>query len=497
MAIATPYIVHRNRNFVNRSRELDILTEVHKRKASALIVVSGRRRIGKTELIEQFFIGSPILKFEGIQPESSRKRSYEAEVMYQIANCCHRLAKYLNQPAFAKLALKSWTEFFELLVPYVKTGVVILYFEEIQWLASYSDKFTAELKPFWDDVFRHNESLRIVFSGSAPSFIARQFLRESALYNRSTTHIFLDEFSLSHTREYLVPISAKETLVAQLLIGGIPEYLKTLKGRRSVLQVICKESFSKDGFFFLEHDKIFVSSLAANKHYKNIIEMLAKKSYLTREEILKSLKITSTGSISAVLQDLEDCGFIASYSPLENASATRLTRYCLKDAYLQFYYRFVHSQRARILRSKDDNVNLSKWIQKEPLDQSLGFSFERWCRFNAEMLAKAMKFDQVNYSSGAFYSRKLQSRGVQIDLMFKRDDYRLVVCEIKYSAPASPSTVLKRLRESVAIVRELHHREFAKYSVEYALIVAEEITDLSKYQDLFDHVVDLNGIMQS
>ena len=74
---------------------------------------------------------SPILKFEGIQPESSRKRSYEAEVMYQIANCCHRLAKYLNQPAFAKLALKSWTEFFELLVPYVKTGVVILYFEEI------------------------------------------------------------------------------------------------------------------------------------------------------------------------------------------------------------------------------------------------------------------------------------------------------------------------------------------------------------------------------
>lgn len=226
------------------------------------------------------------------------------------------------------------------------------------------------------------------------------------------------------------------------------------------MQVICKESFSKDGFFFLEHDKIFVSSLAANKHYKNIIEMLAKKSYLTREEILKSLKITSTGSISAVLQDLEDCGFIASYSPLENASATRLTRYCLKDAYLQFYYRFVHSQRARILRSKDDNVTLSKWIQKESLDQSLGFSFERWCRFNAEILAKAMKFDQVNYSSGAFYSRKLQSRGMEI-------------------------------------VRELHHREFAKYSVEYALIVAEEITDLSKYQDLFDHVVDLNGIMQS
>jgi uncharacterized protein len=497
MTIPNPYTVHKNPRFVNRIRELEILKNVHSRKEASLIVVSGRRRIGKTELIEQFFIGSQILKFEGIQHEISKGEKNKANEIHQISNCCHRLAKYVELPAYAKLALKNWTEFFELLVPYVRKGPVVLYFEEIQWLASYSNSFTAELKPFWDDHFRHNPELRIIFSGSAPSFIARQFLRDSALYNRSTTHIFLDEFSLANTQEYLAPISTKEALVAQLLVGGVPEYLRILRRKKSALQIVAQESFAKDGFFFLEHEKIFVSSMAANKHYRSIIELLSKNSYLSRDEILKSLKVSSTGSITKVLHDLEDCGFIMSYTPLESSTATRLTRYCVKDAYLQFYYRFVKPQRSKIMRSVDKEVVLNKWIQKEALFQSLGFAFERWSRTNAEMLARIMKFDQVNFSSGSFFSRKLQNRGVQIDLMFKRDDYRLVVCEVKYSTPSTPLSILKRMRESTAILKELHHREFAKYSVEYALIVGEEIDEIEKYQEVFDYVVDLKSLSKS
>lgn len=495
MNIASPYIVRTNKNFINRKREWQLLKEVDDRKDSAFIVVSGRRRIGKTELIEQFFKGKPILKFEGIQPEGNHARPSIADEKFQIANCCVRLAKYVDQPAIAKLTLTSWREFFEILMPYVKRKSVIVYFEEVQWLASYSDRFTAELKPFWDDELRHNSQLRLVFSGSAPSFIAKQFLRESALYNRSTTHIFLDEFELPYTKEFLDPIASKEALVAQLLVGGVPEYLKKLKTKKSVLQTIGEQSFSRDGFFFVEHEKIFVSSLAKNKHYRTIIEMLAKHHSLTREEILKQLKLTSTGSISIILKDLEDSGFIASYTPLERPESTRLTRYCLKDGYLNFYYRFLHHQRAKIIRSQEQTIVLNRWISKELLTQSLGISFERWCRFNADLLAKSMKFDQIGFSSGGFFSRKLQRRGIQIDLLYKRDDYRIVVCEIKYSAPSSPSSVFNKLQESAAILKELHHREFAKYTIQYALIVGEEITQKSKYEDLFDYVVDLNGII--
>jgi hypothetical protein len=402
----------------------------------------------------------------------------------------------VGQPALAKLAINSWSEFFEILAPIADTGSVIIYFEEVQWLASYSDRFTAELKPFWDDRFRHNPGLRFVFSGSAPSFIAKQFLRESALYNRSTTHIFLDEFELRHTKEFLDPISPKEALIAQLLVGGVPEYLKLFKSKKSILQTIGEKSFAKDGFFFLEHEKIFVSSLANNKHYRAIIEVLAKNRSLTRNDLLKHLKISSTGSLTTILNDLEDCGFIASYTPLERPESSRLTHYCLKDGYLNFYYRFIYDQRAKIMRSKDSNPTLNRWISKEQLTQSLGYSFERWCRFHADTLSKAMSFDQIGFSSGAFFSRKLQRKGVQIDLLYKREDYRLVICEIKYSTPSSSASVFNKLRESGQILKELHGREFSKYTLQYALIVGEEIPDKVKFNDLFDYVVSLSDLVK-
>jgi AAA+ ATPase superfamily predicted ATPase len=105
--ISNPYIVRPNKKFVNRTRELAILKDVHSRKSSALIIVSGRRRIGKTELIEQFFRDSKILKFEGIQSDARHRADSKKDILYQISQCCQRLAKYVDQPAMAKLNLAS------------------------------------------------------------------------------------------------------------------------------------------------------------------------------------------------------------------------------------------------------------------------------------------------------------------------------------------------------------------------------------------------------
>lgn len=491
----TPYKVRNNPKFINRERELETLRKVHALKEASIVVVSGRRRVGKTELIEQFFKDEALLKFEGIQPDVSKKRTFQEELDFQISQCCKRLAKYTNQPAFAKLSLNSWSDFFEILLPYTEKRSIILYFEEIQWLSNYSDRFTSEIKPFWDDHFRHNPKLRIIFSGSAPSFITKQFLRDSALYNRSTTHIKLEEFSLFNTHKYLSSLSEKEALTAQLLIGGIPEYLKMLKSSSSILQGLMDHSFRADGNFFTEHDKIFVSSMSDNKHYKKIIGLLASEPYLSREDILNKLEVKSNGSISAVLKDLEECGFISSYTPLGDIKATKLTRYCLKDPYLIFYYRFIYPHRSQILNA-DSNRKSTSWVSRENLQQTLGYAFERWCRLNPYLIAKCMKFDQIGFKSGAYFSRKLSTKGIQIDLLFQRDDYRLVVCEVKYTTPTSANSVFQKLQESATILKELHKKEFNKYSIEYALITGDEILDKAKYNNYFDHVVDLSMLME-
>jgi hypothetical protein len=106
-----------------------------------------------------------------------------------------------------------------------------------------------------------------------------------------------------------------------------------------------------------------------------------------------------------------------------------------------------------------------------------------------------MHFDQISFSSGAYFSRKIEKQGVQIDLLFKRADFRLVVCEIKYSAPASASKVANELLDKAKILKELHPKEFKKYSIELALIVGEEIENREKYLNYFDHVIDLNRLL--
>jgi len=90
------YNVIENKNFVNRHREWKRLDKIVSLNKAAIIVVHGRRRVGKTELIEQYFRKYNILKFEGIQSDLEKKNSKKADT-YQIQNCIRLLGKYLNQ----------------------------------------------------------------------------------------------------------------------------------------------------------------------------------------------------------------------------------------------------------------------------------------------------------------------------------------------------------------------------------------------------------------
>jgi len=162
------YKTAKNAGFVGRTYWLQRLERIDKKTEASVIVIYGRRRVGKTELIEQFFHGRNILKFEGIQPNRKVRANSKKEQNKQINECLRRLGKYAQKEhEYKYIKIEQWSEFFEILTPYVENDDVVLYFDEIQWLANYQDDFLAHLKPFWDDIYRKNKRLRIVLCGSS------------------------------------------------------------------------------------------------------------------------------------------------------------------------------------------------------------------------------------------------------------------------------------------------------------------------------------------
>lgn len=483
-----------NPHFIGRKKEWQRLAALHARDEAAIIVMYGRRRVGKTELIEQFFKGDKVLKFEGLQADAKNNKSSDEERQIQIRECLIRLASYLEDPKIAKLLLPSWTGFFELLDPIVKKQKIILYFEEIQWLSHYSSDFLASLKPFWDDSWRHNKNLRLVLCGSSPSFIMGEILSNKALYGRSLEQFHLKPFNLVETRGFLggEKVGAREAMLAMLTVGGIPEYLKRLKRKGSVYQNLCQNSFLTDAFFSSEKDKIFVSSLAQSKNYEKVIDLLSHRKQAGRQEIANLLGVEAGGYLSVLLDDLESCGFIEKYAPLHLKEEGKLARFCIADCFLQFYYSFIEPVQKNIGKGKYDS-DPTRAIQKQKLNIVLGFAFERWCRENDTILAKMMKFDQIDYQAGSFYNYKTreQDREFQIDLMYIRADARIVVCEIKYLLDQTPAQVAQKLAQKISLFKESLPR-YKNHTFETALITTEG----SRSNDLYDHVLTFEELFR-
>jgi len=449
----------------------------------AIVIVYGRRRIGKTELLEQAFRTRHIIKFEGIRNKTEEQQ--RSHILWQ-------LSEYANNPLLAKVQVNSWVEVFKLIYDYLKQGEWTLYFEEIQWLADYKETFISELKFAWDNYFKRNKKLLLILCGSSPSFIIKHVVKSQSLYNRSQYELPLREFTLAETKQFLKNRSNREVMDAYLLVGGVPEYLKWLTQDSSVLMSLYHATFKPGSFFLNEYQRIFISSLTDNKHYQAIIEFIAKQRFVSRKEILKHLKLSSSGAVTELLQDLELCGFIEKYTPYNLNEDSLLARYAISDAYLQFYYKFVKPLRKQI--EQGDFIEQPTFaIKTDTYYKWLGFSFERFCRKHHGLIAKILGFNAVQYRSGVFFNRNTNQEipDYQFDLVFDRDDRVITLCEIKYlQGTVSPKVIAE-------FERKLEYFPNKNNKTLHKVLITSEGADLSLIKKgYFDRIITLEEIMR-
>ncbi len=475
------YFVPENQFFIGRKEEIKQIYEVSLSPGSKIFVVYGRRRVGKTELLEQVFRTRNLIKFEGREGKSEREQMQF--VMEQLAN-------YSSESLLARVVIKDWVEVFQEIASRTKKGCWTIYFEEVQWLANYGTDFVTALKYVWDNHFHHNPDLILILCGSSPSFMIHSVIKSKALYNRSQYEIPLKELNLIEAKAMLNTYSLSEILDAYLTLGGIPEYLKHLNPKQSFYLNLCKESFLPGAFFASEYERIFTSSLASNKHYRRIIAYLSRHRFSTRNEILKHLKLDSGGGISNELLDLEECGFIDSYVPYYLSERSRLVRYCITDAYLHFYFRFIEPQKKEIVQG-NFRSNPQRALNMHSYQQWLGYAFERFCRKYHRQVATLLGFQDVQYRSGAYFSRLAieNEPGFQIDLLFDRDDKVLTICEIKHTQSPVSSKVIDEFEKKLQALPNLRKKTIQK------VLISNRGADASlQRRAYFDRIIQLEDL---
>ncbi|MEZ4826050.1 MAG: ATP-binding protein [Bacteroidia bacterium] len=413
-------------SLIGREKEKSILNEALHSAGAEMVAVIGRRRVGKTFLIKTVYKEQTIFEITGLQ---------DAPVEKQLDHFNFTLAKYAQSDIPIEKA-KSWLDAFILLTYVLKKkleeseGKKVIFFDELPWLAKNESGFLTGLDFFWNS-WAVNQNVVVVICGSAASWMIENLVNNTGgLYNRITRRIFMNPFTLAETKKYFQSrqfnFTNYEIVQLYMSIGGIPHYLKEVKGNKSAAQNIDDLCFAPLGLLRDEFNFMFYSLFeSAEKHIAIIHALSSSKQGLPRQQIVRLSKIAENGNTTKVLEELEQSGFISSYYPFGKIKKNKLYR--LTDEYSLFYLQFIEN------KGHEGSGTWQHLSQTQEYKTWSGYAFENICLKHIPSIKKALGISGVYTLSSTFYQKATdEKRGTQIDLLLDRADNIINVFEIKF-----------------------------------------------------------------
>lgn len=408
---------------IGRKPQIRQLNKAMSRPKSEFIAIYGRRRIGKTFLIREFFKNDFHFQMTGLA---------EATTSQQLFNFDNSLKTQstLNFPDKST----NWLEAFQKLIAHLeayKDGKkIIIYIDELPWLATKGSDFVIALEHLWNHWASSKKNVILIVCGSAASWMVDNIVNnKGGLHNRVTQKIKLLPFNLSETEELLQARGCRleryQIIQLYMAIGGIPYYLDAIDPALSVDQNIQALFFSESGLLHNEFYNLYRSIFRKHTVYEKIVELLASKNKgLTRKRIVEQSNLNSGGTLTLVLRNLEESGFIKSYTSI--ASKKKEILYRLTDYYTAFYFRFLGNKKLSADTSWTTLID-------HPMRRTWeGFSFEQVCLDHVEQIKKGLGIHGMQ-SRAASWQGPHDDKSAQVDLLIDRRDQVINLCECKFS----------------------------------------------------------------
>jgi len=415
-----------NSRFIGRKNELNKLQSLFEKGSASLVVVKGRRRIGKSRLIEEFSKGHTFYNFTGLPPTDKTTSMTERDAFKT------QLRKHFNDVPKSD----DWWDLLWFLAESTQTGRVIILFDEISWMATKDPDFLGKLKTIWDTQFKRNQQIIFVMCGSISTWIESNILSSTGFMGRISLTLTLNELPLSDCNQFWNKsfVSDYEKLKILAVTGGIPRYLEEINYSLPAEQNITNLCFKSSGVLFNEFDQIFSDLFTSrSERYKKIVFFLSSQK-ADRHEIAKHLGIEVGGVISSYLADLVAAGFIQrDFSwRIKDGKTSKLNIYRLSDNYLRFYIKYIFENKRKIELETFEEINVGSLPGWSTI---MGFQFENLVLNNRKRIQTLLSVNPNDIvSDGAYFQRQTERMpGCQIDYMIQTKFDTLYVCEVKFS----------------------------------------------------------------
>lgn len=473
--------------FIGRNEELMQLNDLYNKKTSSLVVIKGRRRIGKSRLIDEFAKKNTFYKFSGLAPiQGLTAQDQRNEFMLQLS----------QQTNIPELLIEDWSKIFYLLANQCEKGRVVLIFDEISWMAHDDVTFLSKLKNAWDLHFKKNPKLILILCGSVSAWIEKNILSSTGFFGRVSLNITLSELPLPDSNKLLNALgfhrSVTEKYIYLSLTGGVPWYIEQVNPKYSALDNIKNLCFKKNALLVKEYEHIFHDLFGKRSHlYQQMAGLLAEGD-LDYEMLSKKMAYSKSSALTEYIEELIVSGYVSSYNSwsLKSGKAShKLKKYRLSDNFLRFYFKYMKNKLLNINSGSYEKVNLSSFPGWQSM---LGLQFENLVIKNYDLLFRALAINPADVVvHGSYFQRKnARQRGCQIDYMIQTKYNTLFVCEIKFTQDSLGVEVVESVKEKIA--RLSLPRSFAALPV---LIHAGETTQMLRDAEYFFSVINVNDYL--
>jgi len=459
---------------IGREKEISELREAWSSDKAQLVAVYGRRRVGKTFLVDQSLQGLITFRHSGLSPiDEKGNKNLMKEQLKSFYNSLllHGMQKS-KRP-------ETWIDAFFLLEQHLQKidsgSRQVVFLDELPWMDTPRSGFITAFESFWNGWACHRDNVMVVVCGSANSWIMDEFIdNHGGLCGRTTTEIKLQAFSLNECERFFeykgVKMSRYDIVQSNMIFGGIPYYLDNFKKDMSLAQNVDHMLFSRTGILRREFDRLFSSSFSNPEDMKAIVKFLfTRHDGFTRAEISVGTGVDEGGYLSKMLKGLVDSDFVLRYHPFGERG--KMEKYKLTDPFCIFWLKFVNGH---------DSMDENFW-QDNLLSQSIvswrGVAFEGVCLRHIGQIKSSLGIAGVvsRQSAWAVKSESVEE-GNQIDLLIERNDNVVNMCEMKFysdefAVSKDYSRVIARhigvLSEKLSRKQVIHSTLITTYGLKY------------------------------